>query len=687
MERLRRLSRTNRFLPGLLAFALPLACYALWAPHYLRAEDDAFFIAAAAQLGPAHAPGYPAWVFPAHWFLRLADVLWPGALTTGAFGAAWRLHLFNALCGALAAHAVYGAARALAERLIDKGNRPSWLLAWIACAFALVLAFSDPFRQQVALAEVYPLQAFLILHALRLSLQTKAARSGFLWALSLANHWPLTVLNAPILLTGLSAGRLLRGLALGLAAAIALYGTIFYLGAHPAEQPRGFDLIRTADEALGYVLRTHYLKKDQSDLHRGPFGPDDQTHASDLFIRLAFGLTPLTLCLALYALQRHPRAQDPARYRLVVALGAVVVLQTLFLLILLKHPADVLWRTVRVPYGVIADALLCALATCGLWRLWPRLQEKGPRWTQSALAACVLAPLTLAAYPQAQSPDDPSVERFGRLLMASIPDNALFVSMGDVDSAVFAYFQHFGLGHRERRPDVLSAVHLLTAEGRHMAGSLRLTARPDTPIVGLEDVRLAPDAPTLHNCLVSDGLLLRRTACPAKPPAKPLKEDLLQGLRPPSGWLAAWQNSPNGFLKTAWDSTVRNLGAWRERALRRDDTTARARLQALQIDAWLGEERAFLHGRLLDRLENDPAADPTDLLALWTRMRRTPAERLAFEYRRERQALTDIAWTRILTHDDPSRPGRFRRWLHELGVPTLSATPHPPPPGEGKFFP
>ena len=135
-------------------------------------EDSGEFISAAYTLGIPHPPGYPLWCLAAHAFTRLpfGEVAWQVNLSSAFFAAA---------TVGLVALFIIGLTR---HRLA-------------AVAGALALAFSREFWEQAIIAEVYALNAFLLIVCLLLLWRWQGThRRGLLYALALvvglgqANH-------------------------------------------------------------------------------------------------------------------------------------------------------------------------------------------------------------------------------------------------------------------------------------------------------------------------------------------------------------------------------------------------------------------------------------------------------------------------------------------------------------------
>jgi tetratricopeptide (TPR) repeat protein len=150
-------------------------------------EDDGLFVLASAFLGTAHSPGYPLFVL-----LSQVTHLLP------VESVAHRVHLFGSLTASIGLGLLYyiGRRHLGLERL--------------ACLIGVVgMAFSTLFWEQALIAEAYQLNGVLFLSLLALSARLGdtpspgkllVLASGFLLGLSLSNHWPLTLLMAPVFL-------------------------------------------------------------------------------------------------------------------------------------------------------------------------------------------------------------------------------------------------------------------------------------------------------------------------------------------------------------------------------------------------------------------------------------------------------------------------------------------------------
>lgn len=179
-----------------LYLALPcafflLALYSFTMPSQVAMEDNGLFILSAYFAAPAHPPGYPLWTAIAHCFSYLPF----GSIAT-------RINLASAVF-AISAALIFG-------RLVLSLTK-SMLLSGFAI---LTLAFTPLFWSQAIVAEVYSLHAlfyFAVLYCCY-ELMRRPPEEKVNWlpwpfvlfAFSLSNHWPLTLLSmSPFLLVAL----------------------------------------------------------------------------------------------------------------------------------------------------------------------------------------------------------------------------------------------------------------------------------------------------------------------------------------------------------------------------------------------------------------------------------------------------------------------------------------------------
>ena len=177
-------NRADKILTVMLIVAFGLF-YAGQVSDFPALEDDGLFVLASAFLGTAHSPGYPL-------FILLSQV----AHLLPVESVALRTHLFGALTASLGLGLLYFI-----------GRRHLELERAVCLLGVFCVAFSTLFWEQALIAEAYQLNGvlFLLLFVLcaRLGKALSPGKllvlvSGFVFGLSLTNHWPLTLLMAPV---------------------------------------------------------------------------------------------------------------------------------------------------------------------------------------------------------------------------------------------------------------------------------------------------------------------------------------------------------------------------------------------------------------------------------------------------------------------------------------------------------
>lgn len=171
-----------------VAWAALVACGALavylrtLAPGLIPILDSPGFQFVGRVLGTLHNPGYPAYT--------LITWLW-SFLPVGSL--AYRINLFSAVCASAAVAGAFVLMRLLGVQ------------RWIAVAAALGMAFGSIFWSQAVIAEVYALNAALVVWMLAATVAWNAAGRGWLlyaacalFAVGLGNHTTI-VLFAPAL--------------------------------------------------------------------------------------------------------------------------------------------------------------------------------------------------------------------------------------------------------------------------------------------------------------------------------------------------------------------------------------------------------------------------------------------------------------------------------------------------------
>ena len=173
---------------GLVIFAAAFCVYATTAAPAMGWLDSPEFVASASSLGIAHSPGHP---LPAL-LGRLATLLPVGDLS-------FRVNVMSAVAGAGATLALQVAARHLLAIAVPELTRSARRAA--ATGAALVFTFSHAAWLQAVRAEVYSLQALLVIATLAAILAHERHRqarwlalAGLLAGLALANHHLIAIL-------------------------------------------------------------------------------------------------------------------------------------------------------------------------------------------------------------------------------------------------------------------------------------------------------------------------------------------------------------------------------------------------------------------------------------------------------------------------------------------------------------
>ena len=443
------------------AVAGPLALYVATMPRTVVLEDDGLFLMAGEHLGVAHPPGYPVYTVLLHLFMRLP------------FGTpAFLGHLSSAVLGALACGAVFVCARQLRASTVP------------ALTAALLFGCSEHVWSQAIITEVYSLNSLLLfsIYALLLhSVRTDQRHDGqleawlaaaVLYGISLANHWPLTVLATPGLLASLIPAwkavlrrlPVLIGLA-GLTAALPYGWMLWRSHQDPVISFSGpihwFRSISDGHSLLFFLGRRGYSTVDSAE----SAGWNDrlayvQWFGSEFVSQLTIAGFALAL-LGFILLLRERRHSEAGS-------GVLVFLaHSLLLIALLNFDFDYLYVGIFRPYSLACYGLACLWLAVGadsvLLRLrqWQPSRGRSAAWGQTAVAMTV--GLSLAAWsvranwPVNDRSASDSMERHADLLFETLPDNAILVVSGDLEVAPLGYFRFV----EERRPD----IELLSMQG------------------------------------------------------------------------------------------------------------------------------------------------------------------------------------------------------------------------------
>lgn len=422
----------------LLTFLVVFGNYLISAPRGVMLDDDGYFIMAAWFYGVAHPPGYPLYTLLAH----LATWLPFGSV-------AWRVHLFSALCGALASVFVWKLARLLL------GARP---YAWTA---ALSFAFSMTFWSQSIIAEVYSLNMLFLFALLLLGMEySQAPHPGdrrplliaFLYGLSLTNHWPLMGLCTPALAAVLwpQWRMLLRQLpALALCTLAGLLPYVWMVLSSQLSEISFYGPIHGWSDFWFYVSRQGYSTVD----HSPTAGWWDKGQFAEFALRETvrqFGA--LGVPFLLLGFLRQWRVWP---LRVCLALLLAYVSCTFLLVILLDFDFDLLSRNVFMVYPLPAYGAAALWLALGLREAveWvcarPRLPVRRGFLQCGAILLLVLSVWIGNAPANLRARDNWAAD-YAAVMLLTLPENAVLFVSGDYTVGPVGYLNRVeGL-----RPDV-----------------------------------------------------------------------------------------------------------------------------------------------------------------------------------------------------------------------------------------
>lgn len=166
---------------ALISFLVPAILYALTAPQGLPFGDSGELITAACTLGIPHPPGFPVYCLLGKLFCTLP-----------LESPAYRLNLLSGLLGAVTCLLVYATLKELKLHTL------------VAIGAALSLATSRLFWSAATEAEVYTLHTCFLALLVWLAVRYRNRHNTWerhalflVFGLSLANHWPLTLVAVP----------------------------------------------------------------------------------------------------------------------------------------------------------------------------------------------------------------------------------------------------------------------------------------------------------------------------------------------------------------------------------------------------------------------------------------------------------------------------------------------------------
>lgn len=430
---------------ALAVYAICLTVYALTCGASVGWLDAPELIAASSSLGVPHSPGHPLVVMLG----KIASLLPIGDIP-------FRVAFASALAGAGAATAVFCLARGVLAPIIDGKTRQtaSRSVEGIALGAALAAAFSWALWFQGVRAEVYALQAVLVVAALACALAYQRERRishllvfTFLAGLAAANHPAIaaTVLVPAVVVvlwkTRTGARRL------GLAAATGILGlvSLLYLPVRAAAGPAMNWGDPSSLSRFFWTITGRAFHKTAGAQHTSPFG-------QDVAQALAAVVRGATIPLALLALVAIYVALRAGRQRAtVITLISIATLSIVGRAILGFDPETPDHHAYLIP-AVVSVVLLGAIAIAMLIKFVER--RRAPSALAAASAAIAMALLAIVQLGsnvgKSTLTDARASDRLLESMVAELPPRTLLLSAYfETRFQLYAATEVFGA-----RPDV-----------------------------------------------------------------------------------------------------------------------------------------------------------------------------------------------------------------------------------------
>lgn len=540
------------------AVALVALVYALTCARAVLGGDNGEFATLFAEGGVAHPSGYPLYT------LWLRAWSWLPA-SSPAHGAA----LATSLHGALAAGALVLASRAWGA------SRWGSLFALASWCFA-----SLPWRLSTH-AEVFALNAAVALSVAWIAAPHGPARGarrvallGLVAGAGLANHLSVALV-APLGLYGAVTGvressHRVRAALLGVAALVpglATYASLYVTATHAG------DRYIWGDPTTLQGLVDHVLRKDfgTGQLSASGAPPAPAAHIGFL-LRNVFSdlhVLPAVLGLAGYgALERDATTGTESRPR--AFLGAALVTVGPLFLSRFNIPPTGLGAAVVERFHLLPMSLLAV--TIG--RGFDRVAELAPlgRNVQASLCAAVAVVGFARGLPAVRFEQDPTVERYLRDALDTLPPRAVVLGTGDHRTLGFPYLQR-ALGLRRDvlfvDPRLLPMPHYRARIERRLGRPFPFPATRSIPTVPVAETMLATGRPLfLTNVFTPsipralpvypEGIVLRVLPSGQRPPPPDQVLSRNEALfaryrvRPGRRILAPWQAAAQAEYTRAW---------------------------------------------------------------------------------------------------------------------------------------
>ncbi len=396
-------------------------------PRSITLEDVGLFQMVCYNGGLSHPPGYPLFTMLCQGLLLGPDIY---------FG-----HALSAVFAALAVAVFFLVSMNLC------GDRQ---VAWLA---SLGWSLTTTFWSQAIVIEVYSLAALLFMMNLLL-VQWYVMRgevrllilAALMFGFQLANHWPLAVLSSPAMLAFVwpARDRLLQhvvrpsnivGILLALTAGLSPY---LYLITVKEPAFAIFGTIDSVPHLLRYVFRLDYT--DAS----GAATPWDKVQFIGFV--LYFTLTQLSLAGVPFILAGCLVSVSVLARSASVGLLLMFAGSTVLLVALLNFEYSDLYRAVVKPYPIIAVSAVAFWFALGVRAVGRLLGSRG-----IIVGPLLLLVIAATEFPRRDRSESSLVESFHRVLLSSLPPDAVLFSRGDNRTGPLGYL-HYVKGER---PDVM----------------------------------------------------------------------------------------------------------------------------------------------------------------------------------------------------------------------------------------
>lgn len=456
------------------ALALILLVYLLTMPRVITLEDAGLFQMICHQGGIGHPPGYPLFILGCQGFVNLPF------FSANVFAG----NLFSALLAVAACGVLY-------LTLVELKLKSS-----IAAMAAVTYGFSQTFWSQAIIIEVYSLASLMFLLTLWFAVRYHQRGDyrdlcwlGFIYGLALSNHWPLQGLATPALMLVLwprliGEGQLMallkRPLMLALPLGLAVIGLLPYVTLFQADPEIAvFGPITTLQEFTQYISRSLY-----SD-HAEIAGFKDKLLfqswvANQTMQEYSIWLMPVVLLGLVVSFSRLGVASA-------LALIAVYLSATTLLIGLLGFEYNAVETAIYRPYPIVAYVSLAVWLALGVE--WICSLSGLPEWLPRLLPGVLSLVVLMSNVGENYRANSTIGESYGRLVLSSVPDNALLFVTGDHGSGMMGYLHHV----EGVRPDIElrswdnlvfsnRLVKATAPEAQHVAARDQLLASTERPV-------------------------------------------------------------------------------------------------------------------------------------------------------------------------------------------------------------